>query len=200
MAIEQWKPNIKAPKAAPMGNYRKGVTQEYGDYAAMNKDLQANIKEAGVNLATYLGNQSRKEKAKLQPHMLENVVKDVNGNQQEGYEEALTFGEGGEMAEFGDLDPQSQKIALDRIANMGVMSKQMQDIINEWAQGEPLTDENINWLMANANPEVAEFLVSISSGDGKYKWSFPNKAETDKAFDEMEKDGAFSNSRRRRPF
>ena len=80
MAIEQWKPNIKAPKAAPMGNYRKGVTQEYGDYAAMNKDLQANIKEAGVNLATYLGNQSRKEKAKLQPHMLENVVKGVNGN------------------------------------------------------------------------------------------------------------------------
>ena len=119
--------------------------------------------------------------------MLENVVKDVNGNQQEGYEEALTFGEGGEVAEFGDLDPQSQKIALDRIANMGVMSGQMQDIINEWAQGEPLTDENINWLMANANPEVAEFLVSISSGDGQYKWSFPNKEETDKAFDEMEK-------------
>lgn len=187
MAIETWKPNIKAPKAAPMGNYRKGVTQEYGDYAAMNRELQANIKEAGVNLATYLGNQSRKEKAKLQPHMLENVVKDVNGNQQDGYDEALTFGKGGNMAEFGDLDPQSQKIALDRIANMGAMSGQVQDIINEWAQGETLTDENINWLMANANPEVAEFLVSISSGDGKYKWSFPNKQETDKAFDEMEK-------------
>ena len=66
------------------------------------------------------------------------------------------------------------------------MSTQVQNIINEWAQGEPLTDENINWLQANANPEVAEFLVSISSGDGKYKWSFPNKEETDKAYTAMQ--------------
>ena len=187
MAIEQWKPNIKAPKAAPMGPYRKGVTQQYGDYAAMNEQLQDNIAEAGKSMASYLGSMQRKEKEAVQPHMLENVVKDVNGNQKKGYDEALTFGEDGATpAEFGDLDKQSQEIALSRIQNMGAMSTQVQNIINEWAQGEPLTDENINWLQANANPEVAEFLVSISSGDGKYKWSFPNKEETDKAYTAMQ--------------
>ena len=65
------------------------------------------------------------------------------------------------------------------------MSTQVQNIINEWAQGEPLTDENINWLQANANPEVAEFLVSISSGDGKSSIEIRDSIYTDARYNNL---------------
>ena len=73
MAIEQWRPNLRAAPTMPMGPYRRGDQPKYPDYAASNERVQAKWMQMGKVLGELLA-KTNEEKAQSAVDGLNSVL------------------------------------------------------------------------------------------------------------------------------
>ena len=175
MAIEQWRPNLRAAPTMPMGPYRRGDQPKYPDYAASNERVQAKWMQMGKVLGELLA-KTNEEKAQSAVDGLNSVNPKTNENIKKATDNASDIGGTGNI-EFDKLDENEKDIANGRIENLSLFLNVNREIITEYGKSDLLTEENLNHAITRRHSDAAGLLKEQIYGDGEFEVIYPDKSK-----------------------